>query len=119
MYRTHKYWAKKTEIDWIKFDSQAEARIYKYMKYSDINIIELQPEFLLQESFKYNNKSIRAIKYIADFKIEYKWDIYYLDVKWMETPVYKLKYKLWLKRYSHESTLITVKSIKDLESKIK
>lgn len=118
MYRTHKYSAKKTEIDGIKFDSLLESRFYKYFKNNSIKILEFQPEYILQDKFKYEWKTIRSIKYIADFKIEYKWDIYIIDAKWMNTPVFSLKHKLWLKRYWYENILIIAKSIKDLESKI-
>ena len=119
MYKQHKYSAKKTEIDWIKFDSLLEARFYKYFKDSNIKILELQPEYILQDKFKYEWKTIRAIKYIADFKIEYDGDIYIVDAKGMTTPVFALKHKMWLKRYWSENILIIAKSIKDLENKIK
>lgn len=117
--RTHKYGAKKTEIDWIKFASQLEARFYKYFRDNNIEILELQPIFVLQEKFIYDGKTIREIKYIPDFKIEYNWDIYYVDSKGMSEPVFKLKHKLWLRKYGGENMLIIAKSIKDLESKIK
>lgn len=116
--RTHKYWAKKTEIDWIKFASQLEARFYKYFKDQNIEILELQPVFTLQEKFIYEKKTIRDIKYIPDFKIKYNWDIYFVDSKGMSEPVFKLKHKLWLKRYWGENILIIAKSIKDLETQI-
>lgn len=118
MYKKHKYWAVKTEIDWIKFDSKLESRFYTYFKTHDIEILELQPVFILQDKFRYDWKAIRAIKYIPDFKIKYKWDIYYVDSKWMSDAVFKLKHKLWLKKYWDENILIIAKSIKDLENKI-
>lgn len=111
----HKYWAVKTIIDWIKFDSKLESRFYSYFKQQNIKILELQPEFLIQDKFKHDWKTIRAIKYIPDFKIEYNWDIYYVDSKWMADSVFKLKHKLWLKKYWDENILIIAKSIKDLE----
>jgi len=118
MYRKHKYWAVKTEIDWIKFDSKLESRFYHYFKNNNIEILELQPVFILQEGFRYEWKAIRAIKYIPDFKIKYKWGIYYVDSKWLADAVFKLKHKLWIRKYWDENILIIAKSIKDLESKI-
>lgn len=113
---THKYWAKKTIIDNIKFDSKLEGRFYQYFKNNKkIKILELQPKFLLQEKFKYNWQTIRAIEYIADFKIDVEWDIYYVDSKWFADSIFKLKYKLWLKRYGSDNTLLVVKSIRELE----
>ena len=119
MYKQHKYSAKKTEINWIKFSSLLEARFYNYFINKNIEIIEIQPEYLLQDKFKHNNKTIRAIKYIADFKIRLDWDIYIVDAKWMETPVFAIKHKLWLKRYWSDNILIISKSIRDLEKQLK
>jgi hypothetical protein len=118
MRKKHKYWAVKTEIDWIKFDSKLEARFYKYFQESGITILELQPVFILQDKFRFDWKAIRNIRYIPDFKIEYNGYIYYIDSKGMSDAVFKLKHKLWLKKYWDENTLIIAKSIKDLESKI-
>ena len=113
-----KYNATKTTIDWITFDSKLEARFYNFFKTEWITILELQPAFILQEKFKYDWKHIREIKYKADFKIEYNWDMYYIDSKWFEEPVFKLKKKLWQKRYWGDNILLVVKSIKQLKEHI-
>ncbi len=67
-----KYGNRKTVIDGIKFDSKAEAERYKESRLMEraklIKNLDLQPEFLLQDKFKYNGKTERAVKYIADFK---------------------------------------------------
>lgn len=67
-----KYKNKKTQIDMYVFDSVAEARRYKELKLleraGEISNLELQPRFLLQDSFKKNGKTYRKIEYIADFK---------------------------------------------------
>lgn len=114
-----KYKSKKTIINWMIFDSQLEARFYKYFidnpKYK---LLDRQIKFILQDKFTYNKKSYREIVYIADFKIEYEGDIYYVDSKWMKTDIFLLKYKLWLKRYWDENILIICKSIKELEEKL-
>jgi len=117
--KQHKYWAKKTVIDWIKFDSKLEARFYKYFKDHNIEILELQPTFILQDKFRYEGKMIRAIKYIADFKINYNWDIYIVDAKWMSTPVFEIKKKMWIRKYWDENILLIVKSFRDFEAKTK
>lgn len=118
MFKRHKYNANKTVVDWIKFDSKLESRFYKYFKENNIEIIELQPKFILQDKFIYNWKSIRAIKYIADFKIKYNWNIYFIDSKWMIDNVFKIKYKLWVYKYWKDYDLIIAKSIKDLFNQI-
>lgn len=114
-----KYRAKKTEIDWIKFSSLLESRFYNWFKSNNIEIIELQPRYELQSWFRYNGKAIRKIEYVADFKIRYEGDIFIVDAKGMSVPVFAIKYKLWLKRYWDENTLIIAKSIKDLEKQLK
>lgn len=114
-----KYRAKKTEIDWIKFSSLLESRFYKYFRDNSIEIIELQPRYELQSWFRYNGKAIRKIEYVADFKIRYEGDTFIIDAKGMSIPVFALKYKLWIRKYGNENTLIIAKSIKDLEKQLK
>ena len=98
-----KYSNKKTIADGIKFDSKAEARRYKELvlaqKAGIIRDLELQPEFLLQDKFKYNGKTERAVKYIADFKyFDVSKGVYVVeDVKGVQTEVFKIKRKLFLK----------------------
>ena len=118
MFKKHKYNAVKTEIDWITFSSKLEARFYKYFIDNDIKVLELQPPFILQDKFRHDWKAIREIKYIPDFKIEYNGDIFYVDSKWMSDAIFKMKHKMWLKRYGGENTLIIAKSIKNLLEQI-
>lgn len=53
------------------FDSIRESQRYKELKLleraGEISNLELQPKFLLQDSFKKNGKTYRKIEYIADF----------------------------------------------------
>lgn len=67
-----KYNNKKTQIDMYVFDSAKEAKRYKELKLleraGEISNLELQPHFLLQESFRKNDKTYRKIEYVADFK---------------------------------------------------
>lgn len=66
-----KYKNKKAQVDMYVFDSIAESKRYKELKLleiaGEIQGLELQPRFLLQEGFKKNGKTYRKIEYIADF----------------------------------------------------
>lgn len=104
----NKYNAKKTEVDGIVFDSKREAARYGELKmlqdsyeYTErITGLKLQPEFVLQESFKDSQgKTHRAIKYRADFQYTQNGHTIVEDVKGKETPVFKLKAKMFIKRY--------------------
>ena len=67
-----KYRNKKIMIDGYLFDSIAESNRYKELKLLEktkkISNLEVQPHFLLQESFRKNGKTYRKVEYIADFK---------------------------------------------------
>lgn len=97
--KRHKYGAKKTVVDGIKFDSQLEAKYYYHLmtlkQLGQIKEIELQPEFLIQDKKKYKGETIRKIVYKLDFKVVYNNGYTeYIDVKGMTTPVSQLKLKL-------------------------
>ena len=59
-------------VDDYIFDSIQESKRYKELKLllraGKIQELELQPHFLLQDSFRKNGKTYRKIEYIADFK---------------------------------------------------
>ena len=99
----NKYKNKKTQIDMYVFDSAKEAKRYKELKYlemaEEISNLELQPHFLLQESFKKNGKTYRKIDYVADFKYIEKGKTIVEDVKGLQTDVFKIKHKLFEKKY--------------------
>ena len=67
----NKYRNKKVQVDMYVFDSIRESQRYKELKLleraGEISNLELQPRFLLQDSFKKNGKTYRKIEYIADF----------------------------------------------------
>ena len=98
-----KYGNKKVLIDGIKFDSMAEGRRYKELKLLQraeiIKELELQPKFLLQESFKKNGKTYKKIEYIADFQYIENGKVVVEDVKGKETEVFKIKHKLFEYKY--------------------
>ncbi|MGF0095027.1 DUF1064 domain-containing protein [Peptoniphilus sp. SGI.035] len=109
-----KYNSIKTIVDGIKFDSKKEARRYKELKVLEragtIKELELQPRFLLQDKFKLEGTTHRKIEYVADFKYWDKeketWIVE--DVKGVKTDVYKLKKKIFLKKYGREYTFIEI-----------
>lgn len=107
-----KYNSKKVELDGNVFDSQIEARYYEQLKrlqeHKEILFFRLQPRYLLQEAFKKNGKTYRKIEYIADFEIHHlDGSIEVVDVKGMETEAFKIKKKLFEKKYPHKLSLIT------------
>ena len=101
--KQNKYHNKKVIVDEIKFDSKKEARRYNQLKLLEkagiIKNLQRQVKFELQPSFKYNNKTIRAINYIADFVYEQDGKQIVEDVKSEATKkdkVYLIKKKLLL-----------------------
>ena len=105
--------AKKTRVDGILFDSKVEADRYKYLKglqkAGKIKNLELQKPFELIEKqnkgshkipsvCKANVKTIRAVKYYADFVYLRVKDMVWVvnDVKGRSSEVYKLKMKLFI-----------------------
>lgn len=99
----NKYNNKKVIVDDYIFDSIQESRRYKELKLllraGEISDLELQPRFLLQESFKKNGKTYRKIEYVADFKYIEKGKTIVEDVKGYQTDVFKIKHKLFEKIY--------------------
>lgn len=67
----NKYRNKKVIVDGEEFDSKKEGKRYKELKLleraGEISNLELQPKFLLQDTFKKNGKTYKKIQYIADF----------------------------------------------------
>ena len=99
----NKYKNKKVQIDMYVFDSIQESKRYKELaileKAGKISELELQPHFLIQESFRKNGKTYRKIEYIADFKYIENGKTIVEDVKGLQTDVFKLKHKLFEKKY--------------------
>lgn len=99
----NKYRNKKVIVEDYVFDSIQESRRYKELKLllraGQISNLELQPHFLLQDSFKKNGKTYRKIEYIADFKYIENGKTIVEDVKGLQTDVFKIKHKLFEKKY--------------------
>lgn len=100
-----KYRNSKEERDGYLFDSKKEAAYYDYLKLRlrnhEIEEFRIQVPFVLQEGFKaINGVSIRPIVYVADFLVRFpggKEQV--IDVKGFRTEVYKIKKKMFLKKY--------------------
>lgn len=99
----NKYRNKKVIVDGKEFDSKREGNRYKELRLLErvgkISNLELQPRFLLQDSFKKNGKTYRKIEYVADFKYIENGKTIVEDVKGMQTDVFKLKHKIFEKVY--------------------
>jgi hypothetical protein len=95
----------KKTVNGIKFDSIKEANRYQELmllqKAKKIMNLKLQPEFILQDSFKIGKVIHRAIKYIADFQYAITENDRFIveDVKGMKTEVYRIKKKLLLYKF--------------------
>lgn len=99
----NKYKNKKVVVDGEEFDSIRESQRYKELKLLEragkIKNLELQPRFLLQDSFEKNGRVFRKIEYVADFQYIENGKTIVEDVKGMQTDVFKLKHKIFEKVY--------------------
>ncbi|WP_065411363.1 DUF1064 domain-containing protein [Pseudobacillus wudalianchiensis] len=107
-----KYGSKKVVVDGITFDSKAEAKYYKHLKRLQANdrilFFRIQPRYLLQEAFTKNGVTHRKIEYVADFEVHKKnGSIEVVDIKGVETEAFKIKRKLFEKKYPHILRLLT------------
>lgn len=108
-----KYNNKKIQVDMYVFDSVLEAKRYQQLKLLErakvIKNLQLQVPFILQESFRKNNKTYRKIEYIADFVYEENGKTIVEDTKGMKTDVFKIKQKLFEHKYPDLSLKIITK----------
>ncbi len=117
----NKYNATKTTVDGIVFDSKKEATRYGQLKLLEragkISDLKIQPRYLLQESFKtpvidqngvkIKDKTIRKIEYVADFEFKMGEVVVVEDVKGFQTAIFKLKLKLFLKKFPELAFIMT------------
>ena len=105
--RYNKYGNKRTVIDGIKFASKKEAAYYQELKLrekaGDIMGFKCQPIFELQPKFKHEGKTIRSITYIADFLVYHDGFNEVVDVKGVQTAVFKIKWKMLLWKFGPKS----------------
>jgi hypothetical protein len=111
--KANKYGARPKTVDGIRFDSTLEAEYYVYLKALEkakvIAKLELQVkcELLPAQKHPVTGKHIRAITYIADFRVTYPdGSVEYLDTKGYEKPEFKLKAKLFIAKYNQPLWLI-------------
>ncbi len=110
--KPHKYGAIKTEVDGIMFASKREATRYQELtileKSGVIQSLSIQPKFELQAVFVDNmGKRQRAINYVADFAYMENGKSIIEDSKGFETAVFKIKKKMFLRRYPEHELRIT------------
>ncbi|UVM80005.1 MAG: protein of unknown function DUF1064 [Namikivirus ohi] len=98
-----KYHARKTCVDGITFDSKREADRYLVLKSMEedgaIENLRLQVRYELVPAFDVDGKHYRPVYYVADFVYVEDGKEVVEDVKGMVTDVYKLKSKLFARRY--------------------
>ena len=111
-----KYKNRKTVVKNIKFDSKLESHVY--LKILELSkkypfAYDLQPEYMLIDRFAIGNKRFRKTVYKGDFNISFNGKIYTIDSKGYETELFRLKRKLFAKRYGRD--VIVVKSVAEFE----
>ena len=98
-----KYHAKKTCVDGITFDSRREADRYLVLKSMEedgaIEDLRRQVRYELVPAFDVDGKHYRPVFYVADFVYVEDGKEVVEDVKGMATDVYRLKSKLFARRY--------------------
>lgn len=98
-----KYHAKKTVVDGIAFDSRREADRYLVLKVMEeggaIEDLRRQVRYELVPAFDVDGRHYRPVFYVADFVYVEDGKTVVEDVKGMRTDVYRLKSKLFARRY--------------------
>lgn len=102
-YGRSKYHARKTTVDGITFDSRKEADRYLVLKGMEddgaIENLRRQVRYELVPAFDVDGKHYRPVYYVADFVYVEDGREVVEDVKGVRTDVYKLKSKLFTRRY--------------------
>lgn len=98
-----KYHAKKTVVDGISFDSRKEAYRYLALKGMEedgsIEDLRRQVRYELVPAFDVDGRHYRPVYYVADFVYVEDGREVVEDVKGVRTDVYRLKSKLFARRY--------------------
>lgn len=98
-----KYRARKTTVDGITFDSKREADRYVVLKGMEedglIEDLRRQVRYELVPAFDVDGRHYRPVYYVADFVYVEDGREVVEDVKGMRTDVYRLKSKLFARRY--------------------
>nr|UVN01006.1 MAG: protein of unknown function DUF1064 [Bacteriophage sp.] len=98
-----KFHAQKTTVDGITFDSRKEADRYLVLKGMEedgtIEDLQRQVRYELVPAFDVDGRHYRPVFYVADFVYVEDGKEVVEDVKGMRTDVYRLKSKLFARRY--------------------
>lgn len=98
-----KYHAKRTSVDGITFDSKREADRYLVLKSMEedgaIDGLRRQVRYELIPAFDVDGRHYRPVFYVADFVYMEDGEEVVEDVKGVVTDVYRLKSKLFARRY--------------------
>lgn len=98
-----KYHARKTTVDGLTFDSKREANRYLVLKGMEedglIENLRRQVRYELVPAFDVDDRHYRPVYYVADFVYVEDGKEVVEDVKGMRTDVYRLKSKLFARRY--------------------
>jgi hypothetical protein len=98
-----KYHAKKTCVDGVTFDSKREADRYLVLKGMEedgsIEDLRRQVRYELVPAFDVDGSHYRPVSYVADFVYVEDGKTVVEDVKGMRTDIYRLKRKLFARRY--------------------
>ena len=113
MVQKNKYNAKKVEVDGIVFSSNAVSfyceHLLDLMHDGVVESFEMQKPYTLLDKFPHpkTGKTIRAIKYVPDFEVIYTdGRVEVVDVKGMQTDVFRMKCKLFMFRYQIPLVLV-------------
>lgn len=102
-YGRSKYHARRTTVDGITFDSRKEADRYLVLKGMEedglIENLRRQVRYELLPAFDVDGRHYRPVYYVADFVYVEDGKEVVEDVKGVRTDVYKLKSKLFARRY--------------------
>lgn len=114
--KANKFGAVKTKVDGITFDSKLEARFYEFVKQlkkeGKIKDFEMQSRFEIFPAYVFNDKKIRKIEYVADFIVRHHdGEFEVIDVKGVETDVFKIKRKLFEHRYKFPIKSVTYSKV--------
>jgi hypothetical protein len=114
MTRQSKYGNKPASEDGLNFDSQAERGRYRELVFLQragaISELGLHPRFIIVEGYnKRDGSHVRPVYYEADFMYVENGTVVVEDVKGVATQVFKLKRKLFERRYpQYEFRLVEV-----------
>lgn len=99
----NKYHARKATVDGITFDSRREADRYLVLKSMEedgiIENLRRQVRYELVPAFDVDGRHYRPVFYVADFTYVEDGKEVVEDVKGVVTDVYRLKSKLFARRY--------------------